>query len=408
MDISFNNLKELEERYSGMKSKGFNLDLTRGKPSDTQLDLSNEIDGILLKSFVSGGVDIRNYGNLKGLPGCRELGAKILGFPSRNVIAGGNSSLTLMSQYLMSLFLHGSGKGSWGLDKRTTFLCPSPGYDRHFKLCEEFGINMIPVPLTGEGPDIDYIKKISKADSSIKGIWCVPKHSNPTGDIYSEKCIKGLLELNNQLEGEFKIFWDNAYAVHDFLPCTSLPNIFDLATELGYLDSVVAFASTSKITFAGGGVSFIALSENNLDLFLKHYSSVTIGPDKVNQARHENFFKTYEDLELHMQKHAEIIRPKFEIVDKWLSLQNYGSWTKPSGGYFVSFNTKPGLAKKTIQLALDLGLKITPAGSTYPYGVDPKDENIRLAPSACSVDELEEAMEIFVTCVSLATLKGEN
>ena len=192
------------------------------------------------------------------------------------------------------------------------------------------------------------------------------------------------------------------------MPCNSLPSIFDLATEQGCLDSVVAFASTSKITFAGGGVSFIALSDNNLEIFLKHYSSVTIGPDKVNQARHERLFKTYEDLEKHMEKHAEIIKPKFEIVEKWLSLQNFGSWTKPSGGYFVSFNTKPGLAKKTIQLALDVGLKLTPAGSTYPYGVDPLDQNIRLAPTACSVHELEEAMEMFITCVALATLQQET
>ena len=408
MDLSFNDLSELEEKYSSMKSKGFNLDLTRGKPSESQLELSNELDGILLNSFVLENTDIRNYGNIKGLTGCRELGAKILNYPSGNVLAGGNSSLTLMSQYLMSLFLHGSGKGPWKSDERITFLCPSPGYDRHFKLCEEFGINMIPVPLTGEGPDIEYIKKISKEDNSVRGIWCVPKHSNPTGDIYSKDCIQNMLELVNHLDKEFKIFWDNAYAVHDFLPCNSLPSIFDLATEQGCLDSVVAFASTSKITFAGGGVSFIALSDNNLEIFLKHYSSVTIGPDKVNQARHERLFKTYEDLEKHMEKHAEIIKPKFEIVEKWLSLQNFGSWTKPSGGYFVSFNTKPGLAKKTIQLALDVGLKLTPAGSTYPYGVDPLDQNIRLAPTACSVHELEEAMEMFITCVALATLQQET
>ena len=405
MNQSFDNLTYIENHYSELKSKGLDLDLTRGKPHSGQLDLTNNLDGILSGSCNFGDLDIRNYGEIKGLRGCRELGAKILECPVEYVIAGGNSSLTLMSQYLMSLFLHGSGKGPWLSYDRVSFLCPVPGYDRHFKLCEEFGINMIPIPLTGNGPDISYVKKIVKKDPSIQGIWCVPKHSNPTGDIYSKECIEGLLEVCQLAKGDFKILWDNAYAVHDFYPSQPLPDIFKIAGKSNSLEAVIAFASTSKITFAGGGVSFIAMSERNLDIFLKHYSSITIGPDKVNQARHIMFFKGYEDLLIHMKKHAEILRPKFEIVEKWLSLQNYGSWTKPSGGYFVSFNTNPGLAKETIQLASEVGLKLTPAGSTYPYGVDPHDENIRIAPTACSEIELEEAMETFVVCVALAALR---
>ena len=397
-------IQEVEELYQNLKSKGFQLDLARGKPSSEQLDLSNDLDTSLSGEYIHEGVDTRNYGELLGLDSIRRLGSEILGCQKEMVIAGGNSSLTLMAHYLSSLYFQGSGEGPWSMNERNSFLCPVPGFDRHFKLCEEFSINMIPVSLTGKGPDIKQIKSIIESDSSVRGIWCVPKHSNPTGETYNTECIEGLLEIIGSKE-EFRILWDNAYAVHDFKDSEELPNIFSLAEKKGLINSVIAFGSTSKITYAGSGIGFIAMSENNLNRFVKHYSSVAINPNKVNQAKHVNFFQDFIDLKSHMKKHADIVRPKFQIVQKWLSKQNYGSWTKPTGGYFVSFNCEPGLAKKVVGLANLAGLKLTPAGSTFPYGVDPNDENIRLAPTACTIKELEQAMELFIICVAFATLK---
>jgi DNA-binding transcriptional MocR family regulator len=372
------------------------------------LDLSLGLEGILQGQTIIDGIDIRNYGEPLGLESCRELGSEILGCDKEYVLAGGNSSLTLMSQYISSLFFHGSGSGPWSGKERISFLCPVPGYDRHFKLCEEFGINMIPVDLTGEGPDLGSVRQLVLNDLSIKGIWCVPKHSNPTGETYSKETIKGLLGVAKEAKQNFKIFWDNAYAVHDFELSSKLEDIFELAKGLDVIDSVIAFASTSKITYAGSGIGFLALSKSNLDLFLKHYLSLVIGPDKVNQAKHVNFFQKNGGVAEHMKEHAAILKPKFELVYRWLSKQNYGTWTKPTGGYFVSFTSQEGLAKEIIGLASTLGLKLTPPGTTFPYGVDPKDDSIRLAPTACSIEELEQAMEVFVCCVALATLRRSS
>tara|TARA_B100002049_G_C16072378_1_gene373432 strand:+ start:769 stop:1992 length:1224 start_codon:yes stop_codon:yes gene_type:complete len=401
-------IQEAEALYLELSSKDFSLDLTRGRPHRDQLSLSDGLEKSLSGDYFYEEIDTRNYGELLGLEACRQMGANLLSCRKDMVIAGGNSSLTLMSQYLSSLFFHGAGDGPFSQSVRTSFLCPVPGYDRHFSLCEEFSINMIPVPLTGQGPDIDFIKLLVANDPSIKGIWCVPKHSNPTGETYSEDTVSGLLEIAKIANKDFRIFWDNAYAIHDFKESVELPNIFDMAEKLGVEDSVIGFASTSKVSFAGSGVGFIAMSEDNLNRFIRHYSSIVIGPDKVNQARHLRFFQDFNYLLSHMKKHAEIVRPKFEIVEKWLEKQNFGTWTKPSGGYFVSFNSKPGLAKEIVGLADSAGLKLSPAGSTFPYGVDPKDENIRLAPTACLDEELEIAMELFVICVALATLKKES
>ena len=405
MNNLITNIKEAEALYLDLKTRQLKLDLTRGKPDESQLDLSSDLEGILQGQTIVDGVDIRNYGEPRGLDSCRELGAEILGCDKAYVLAGGNSSLTLMSQYVSSLFFHGSGDGPWSSKERISFLCPVPGYDRHFRLSEEFGINMIPVELTGEGPDLESVRELVLQDQSIKGIWCVPKHSNPTGEIYSKKTTEGLLEISKEAEQNFKIFWDNAYAIHDFKDSTQLEDIFSLAKDIDALDSVVAFASTSKMTYAGSGIGFLALSESNLDLFLKHYLALVIGPDKVNQAKHVKFFRKNGGVLSHMKKHAEILKPKFELVNNWLSKQDYGSWTKPTGGYFVSFTSQEGLAKEIINLASGLGLKLTPAGATFPYGVDPKDNIIRLAPTACNIKELDQAMEIFVCCVALATLR---
>jgi DNA-binding transcriptional MocR family regulator len=402
------NIEEAEALYLDLKTRQLKLDLTRGKPDKSQLDLSSGLEGILQGQTIVDGVDIRNYGEPQGLDSCRDLGAEILGCDKEYVLAGGNSSLTLMSQYVSSLFFHGSGEGPWSTKERISFLCPVPGYDRHFKLSEEFGINMISVSLTGDGPDLESVRQLALNDQTIKGIWCVPKHSNPTGETYSKKTIEGLLKISKEVKQNFKIFWDNAYAVHDFKDSAQLEDIFSLAKDLDALDSVIAFASTSKVTYAGSGIGFLALSELNLDLFLKHYLALIIGPDKVNQAKHVKFFKENGGVFSHMKKHAEILKPKFELVDRWLSQQNYGSWTKPTGGYFVSFTSQEGLAKEIINLASDLGLKLTPAGATFPYGVDPKDNIIRLAPTACGIKELDQAMEIFVCCVALATLRRNS
>lgn len=405
MNNLITNIKEAEALYLDLKTRQLQLDLTRGKPDESQLDLSSDLEGILQGQTIVDGVDIRNYGEPRGLDSCRELGAEILGCDKAYILAGGNSSLTLMSQYVSSLFFHGSGDGPWSSKERISFLCPVPGYDRHFRLSEEFGINMIPVELTGEGPDLESVRELVLQDQSIKGIWCVPKHSNPTGEIYSKKTTEGLLKISKEAEQNFKIFWDNAYAIHDFKDSTQLEDIFSLAKDIDALDSVVAFASTSKMTYAGSGIGFLALSESNLDLFLKHYLALVIGPDKVNQAKHVKFFRKNGGVLSHMKKHAEILKPKFELVNNWLSKQDYGSWTEPTGGYFVSFTSQEGLAKEIINLASGLGLKLTPAGATFPYGVDPKDNIIRLAPTACNIKELDQAMEIFVCCVALATLR---
>ena len=405
MNNLITNIKEAEALYLDLKTRQLQLDLTRGKPDESQLDLSSDLEGILQGQTIVDGVDIRNYGEPRGLDSCRELGAEILGCDKAYVLAGGNSSLTLMSQYVSSLFFHGSGDGPWSSKERISFLCPVPGYDRHFRLSEEFGINMIPVELTGEGPDLESVRELVLQDQSIQGIWCVPKHSNPTGEIYSKKTTEGLLKISKEAEQNFKIFWDNAYAIHDFKDSTQLEDIFSLAKDIDALDSVVAFASTSKMTYAGSGIGFLALSESNLDLFLKHYLALVIGPDKVNQAKHVKFFRKNGGVLSHMKKHAEILKPKFELVNNWLSKQDYGSWTEPTGGYFVSFTSQEGLAKEIINLASGLGLKLTPAGATFPYGVDPKDNIIRLAPTACNIKELDQAMEIFVCCVALATLR---
>ena len=400
-DLTF---QEVEENYQELKAKGFKLDLTRGKPSKEQLDLSSGLNDSLVSNYLIDGIDTRNYGEILGLEEARLLGSHLLGCKKEMVIAGGNSSLTLMAQYVSNLFFQGSGEGPWSMKERNSILCPVPGYDRHFKLCEEFAINMVPVALTGKGPDIEQALSMVKDDKSIKGIWCVPKHSNPTGETYDEESVNGLLEIASVREG-FRILWDNAYAVHDFSTSKPLPNIFSLAEQKDLVDSVIAFGSTSKITYAGSGISFIAMSQSNLDSFLKHYSSIVIGPDKVNQLRHIEFFKDFNGLKDHMLKHAEILIPKFNLVQEWLSKQNYGSWTRPTGGYFVTYKAEAGLAKEIIRLAKDAGLKLTPAGATFPYGVDPKDEIIRLAPTACTMEELEKAMELFNVCVALATLK---
>ena len=388
-------------KFDELKSKDLSLDLTRGKPSSDQLDLSNELANFSDNIFFSDGVDLRNYGEVKGLDSCRELGSDILGCSKEYVWAGGNSSLSLMSQFLSFLFVEGCGEGPWSNKERVSVICPVPGYDRHFKLCETFGINMIPVALTGDGPDLEEIKRLVESDSSIRGIWCVPKYSNPTGEVYSQQTVEGLLNIFGGSKNKSMIFWDNAYAVHDLLQTPPFLDIFSISKEKGYEDVVVEFGSTSKITFAGSGIGFIAMSERNQELFLPFYSSLMIGPDKLNQAKHVRFFKE-KSLEQHMGDHAKILKPKFDLVCNKLNTQEYGNWTSPDGGYFLLFESDAGLAKKIISLAAAAGLKLTPAGATHPYGIDDEDKYIRLAPTACTLEELDVAMDVFICCVGLA------
>ena len=388
-------------KFEELKSKNLSLDLTRGKPSADQLDLSNDLAAFEGNYFISDGVDIRNYGEIKGIDGCRELGSKILGCSKDYIWAGGNSSLSLMSQFLSFLFVEGNGGGPWSNKERVSILCPVPGYDRHFKLCETFGINMIPVSLTGEGPDLNEIQTLVETDESIRGIWCVPKYSNPTGEIYSSEVTQGLLEIFSNSKTKSVIFWDNAYAVHDLSDQTPLFDIFSLAKNNASEDVVVEFGSTSKITFAGAGVGFIAMSKLNQELFLPFYSALMIGPDKLNQERHVRFFQE-NDLQEHMRRHADIVKPKFDLVNNRLESMGLGVWTSPEGGYFILFESDIGMARNIISLAAELGLKLTPAGSTHPYGIDQEDKYIRIAPTACSIEELDAAMDVFSCCVGLA------
>ena len=389
------------KEFEAFKAKNLSLDLTRGKPSTDQLDLSTSLINFDTNELVENGIDIRNYGEIKGLETCRRLGSDILGCNQDYIWAGGNSSLSLMSQFLTFLFIEGNGAGPWGNRERVSVLCPVPGYDRHFKLCETFGINMIPVDMTGEGPDLNQVQHLVENDKSIKGIWCVPKYSNPTGEVYSLEVMEGLLDIFSSPANKGVIFWDNAYSVHDLSDHISLPDIFSLAEKKNLEDLVIQFGSTSKITFAGAGIGFIAMSRSNQELFLPFYSALMIGPDKLNQAKHVRFFQE-NNLADHMRKHASIIRPKFDLVDSKLRLQNFGTWTKPEGGYFMLYKTRPGFAKKVISLAAELGLKLTPAGSTHPYGIDSEDAYIRIAPTACSLDELDTAMDVFLCCLGIA------
>ena len=394
-------------KFEELKSENLSLDLTRGKPSSDQLDLSNSLMNQTNEMSEFEGLDLRNYGEIKGLESCRELGAQILNCEKDLVWAGGNSSLSLMSQFLTFMFVEGNGGGPWSLKERVSVLCPVPGYDRHFKLCETFGINMIPVPLTGEGPDLEEVNRLVETDESIKGIWCVPKYSNPTGEVYSRSTIEGLLDIFASPSSKNIIFWDNAYAVHDLSNQSPLIDIFSLAKDKNCEDLVVQFGSTSKITFAGAGIGYIAMSKNNQESFLPFYSSLMIGPDKINQAKHVMFFRDVSLID-HMKKHAKIISPKFDLVISKLNSQGLGKWTEPDGGYFLLYESDNGMAKRIIGLADELGLKLTPAGATHPYGIDEEDKYIRIAPTACSLDELDKAMDVFLCCIGLASEERRN
>ncbi|SEH07160.1 aminotransferase class I/II-fold pyridoxal phosphate-dependent enzyme [Candidatus Venteria ishoeyi] len=409
--------RQLSARYQGFLQAGLNLDLTRGKPSTEQLALSDALDGILAGNYKTrDGVDVRNYGGINGIPEARELGAALLGISPEQTLVGGNSSLTLMYQYMMfCMYIGIQGENSaWFIEaagKPVKFLCVVPGYDRHFTICESLNIEMINIDMTASGPDMAQVEALVKADSNIKGIWCVPKYSNPSGECYSKATVQRLAQLGNIAGKNFRIMWDNAYAVHDLDTVLDLANIMDACQQAGTTDSVFITGSTSKITFAGAGVSFAGSSVDNLKHFKNWLSAQTIGPDKVNQLRHVRFLKNHAGLLAHMEKHALILKPKFDRVQEHLTAalegQGVGNWTIPQGGYFVSFNTLPGLAKEVVRLTGEAGVKLTPAGATFPYQTDPQDCNIRIAPSFPSLEEIDQAMPVFITCVQLASVRQQ-
>lgn len=404
--------QELSADYQTIIDQKLSLDLTRGKPSSEQLNLSDALDGILAGNYkASDGTDTRNYGGLDGLPEAKQLGANLMGVDASDVLVGGNASLALMFHAMLTANNFGltGADSAWVKEGKVKFICPVPGYDRHYTVCEQLNIEMINVNMTATGPDMDAVEALVKADSSIKGMWCVPKYSNPTGVIYSDETVDRIAALGKIAGANFRVFWDNAYSVHDLGAFKPLASIKDACTKHGTEDSVLQFGSTSKITHAGGGVAFMAASKANLAGFQKALGTSTIGPDKVNQLRTVALLPNKDALLNHMQKHAEILAPRFAAVLESLAANfgdnDMGTWETPEGGYFVSFDTRPGVAVAAAKLAAEAGVKLTPAGATFPYGKDPEDRNIRIAPSVPTLPEVVEAMKVFVVCVKLASVR---
>jgi len=399
--------------YSDLKAKGLSLDLTRGKPAPAQLDLSNELLRLPGDDFRDGdGTDTRNYGGLHGLPELRAIFGELLGIPVPNLIAGNNASLELMHDVVVFSMLHGGVDSTrpWIREPAVKFLCPSPGYDRHFAITESLDIEMITIPMREDGPDIDLIEELVAVDPAIKGMWCVPVYSNPTGITYSWDIARRLVQMETAAK-DFRLMWDNAYAVH------TLTHDFDrqidvlgLAEAAGNPNRPLVFASTSKITFAGAGVSFLGGSLGNIAWYLQYAGKKSIGPDKVNQLRHLRFFGDADGVRLQMQRHQQILAPKFalalEILEGRLGESKIASWNEPKGGYFISLDVLSGTARRTIALAKDAGIALTEAGSAFPYRNDPEDKNIRIAPTFPALPELREAIDGLATCALLSATEA--
>ena len=413
------NKAQLEEEYrkekahyDACKAKGLQLNMARGKPSRAQLD---EVSGLLTALTTSedcfvDGTDVRNYGELAGLPVARAFWADILGCKPEQTLLGGTSSLNMIFDVISRAYSHGllHSERPWCREEKVKFLCPSPGYDRHFRITEFFGAELITVPMLPTGPDMDMVEELIK-DPAVKGIWCVPKYSNPDGIIYSDETFRRLAAMKPAAP-DFAMMWDNAYCVHEFEgEYVEIPDIISLCAQYGNADMVYEFASTSKITFAGAGVSVLAASQANVAYFLKLFSVQMISYDKVNQLRHVRYLKDRAGTLALMKRHAAIMAPKFRVVKDALEKEirpcGFGSWNNPKGGYFVSMNTMAGTAGRALALCREAGVEMTPAGATYPYGIDPNDQNIRIAPSLPPVEELEQAMEIFCCSLKLAALE---
>ena len=406
--------EQLSAEYEDSKAKGLKLDMSRGKPAVSQLDMGmGFLDALNSQSNMKAedGVDVRNYGVLDGIPEAKRLLADIMEVSPENVIVCGNASLTIMYDTVSRAVTHGiMGSTPWCKLDKVKFLCPAPGYDRHFAITEHFGIEMITVPMTPEGPDMDMVEKLVSEDESIKGIWCVPKYSNPQGYSYSDETVKRFAALKPAAK-DFRIFWDNAYAIHHLYDDRQdkILEILSECEKAGNPDMVYEFCSTSKVTFAGSGIAAIASSKANLDSIKKSMTIQTIGYDKINQLRHVRFFKDINGVKAHMKRHADIMRPKFEavlaVLDRELTGLGIGTWTKPNGGYFISFDAMEGCAKAIVAKCKEAGVVLTGAGATFPYGKDPKDSNIRIAPSFPTPEEMELATDIFVLCVKLASVE---
>jgi len=405
--------EQLNKEYEDVKAKGLKLDMSRGKPAASQLDMEMDFLNVLDEDSVlkaEDGTDCRNYGILDGIFEARKLMGDMLGVPAENVIICGNASLNIMYDTIARSMIFGVvGSTPWCKLDKVKFLCPVPGYDRHFAITEQFGIEMINIPMTSTGPDMDMVEKLVSEDEAIKGIWCVPKYSNPQGITYSDETVKRFAALKPAAK-DFRIFWDNAYAIHDLYEETSeeLLDIISECAKAGNPDMVYEFCSTSKVTFPGSGISAVASSEANLDFIRKTMTVQTIGYDKINQLRHVKYFKDIHGMKEHMKKHAAVMRPKFdavlEILEKELAGLEIGSWVKPGGGYFISFDAMEGCAKEIVNKCKEAGVVMTGAGATFPYKKDPKDSNIRIAPTFPTPEELAIAADLFVLCVKLVSV----
>ena len=405
---------ELEAQFDEVKAKNLKLDMSRGKPSTEQLNLSMDMMDVLKSDsdlVCEEGVDCRNYGVLDGIAEAKQLLADMMEVPKDNIVIFGNSSLNVMYDTIARSMTHGVMVSTpWAKLDKVKFLCPVPGYDRHFAITERFGIEMINIPMSESGPDMGMVEEYVSNDASVKGIWCVPKYSNPQGYTYSEETVKRMAALKPAAE-DFRIFWDNAYVIHDLYDDNKdeIADIISECEKAGNPDMVFEFASTSKVSFPGSGIAALATSANNIADIKKQLTIQTIGHDKLNQLRHVRFFKDINGLKEHMRKHAEFMRPKFEAVESVLEEElgglGIGSWTEPKGGYFISFEAMDGCAKAIVAKCKEAGVKLTGAGATFPYGKDPKDSNIRIAPSFPTPDEMKQAADLFVLCVKLVSVE---
>ena len=405
--------EELDGKFEEAKSKGLKLDMSRGKQSTAQLDMTMSIMNVFDSDSIlktEDGIDCRNYGLMDGIPEVKKLLGDMMGVPAENVLVYGNSSLSVMYDAISHSVTHGvMGSTPWCKLDKVKFLCPVPGYDRHFKITEYFGIEMIQIPMTADGPDMDLVEKYVNGDEAVKGIWCVPKYSNPQGISYSDETVRRFANLKPAAK-DFRIYWDNAYAVHHLYD-DKQDEILEILSECekaGNPDIVFEFCSTSKVSFAGGGIAGMAASSANLDYIREGMTVRTIGYDKVNQLRHVKYFKDIDGIREHMKKHADIIRPKFEavlqVLDREIGGLSIGEWNKPVGGYFISFEAMEGCAKAIVAKCKEAGVVMTGAGATYPYGKDPKDSNIRIAPTFPTPEEMAEATDLFVLCVKLVSV----
>lgn len=398
-------LESILTHFEEIKARGLSIDITRGKPDSHQLDLSNELLKMDVEPF-DGDVDLRNYGEPFGISDARQLGADVLSAPKENIITGEQSSLLLSYQMILAKYLFDNPTAWKDLDN-PKFICPVPGFDRHFRMLEDFGIEMVTVPLIEDGIDIQKFEEALNSNKNVMGVICVPRHSNPSGEVYSDQNIINIFQVGKAYSDNFLFLFDNAYLVHDFMPTREQTPVWQLAEDTKTMNQAVVVTSFSKVTFGGGGLSFMAASDSNLELIKRIRGSMVICPDKINQKRHTQFFSGLDDIKNHMAKHANLIRPKFEITYEALRKldKNYGNFSEPTGGYFITFISEKPIASRIVELCKEAGVLLTAAGATFPYGKDPKNNTLRIAPTFIDEQELEVAMDVFITAVQIAHLE---